>query len=99
MKLGGLTAARRGGIAGDAGSDFVGGLAQGLAIPAELQIGLAVAELQAVTGIGHVLPPLSTVEFVGGFDQKRPDSGRKFHPVISFLGGDHRLPDVQLNGQ
>jgi hypothetical protein len=84
MDLGALTAAGGKGIqTGDARAEFVQALAERIAGPAQQLLGLALAQAEAIHGLGHEAAACSAVQGGRGVDQQRPQSFGEFHRLTS----------------
>lgn len=87
MELDGLTAARGKGIqAGDSRVEFVERLADGFARPAKVPLSGALAQTEAVHGVGHEAAAVGAVQGGGGVDQQGAHGFGEFHRSASGSG-------------
>src|SRR5215471_5132474 len=85
MELGRLAPPRGRGIAtGDPGPGFMLGLAEGIAAPAEVALGLALAEVQLLHGARHEAAALGPRERVSGLSDQRTYRRTQFHGSASL---------------
>ena len=81
--------------AGDASAKFVAGLAQRFAGPAELALGGALAQLEALHGLGHEAAAGRAAQGLGSVAQQRAQRFGQFHGLASDSEGRHSSAQLQ----
>jgi hypothetical protein len=86
MELDGFASAAGGGVlAGDASTPFVQGFAEGIATPAEEELGLSLSQVERSNGIGHVASACwAPWEGVGSTTNQGNSFGSQIHGNISW---------------